>query len=273
MPFTTQGRASILSEDHQKKLCRIIVEMISLCHAKLFPRCSDILKWKQNLMEYGNVDYWGWNRRPSARPRTNEKVRWLFQSNRSLSIWTAAMQLGVPISTVHRILSESLFLFPYKLQNLLETNEMDKEKRLDFAKHYSSVSDRYFEYLSRINSSDECMFKISGDLNKKNLRIWGNERPMEHNLTVLNSPGFMTWCAISNEPGIGPYCFERDNVTGETYWSILINYAFPRFRSLNEDCIFQQSDVRPHCFNRLKAYSYWMVLYWWIAIGGPVFWR
>jgi len=223
-------------------------------------------------MESGNVDHTGGNGRPSTSVETIEQVRQLFQDDSSLSIRAASAQLGIPRSTVHRILHKCLFLFPYKLQNLQDISEADKEKRLEFAHHCSSHSEGYSEYLSRIVFSDECMFRINGVVNKQNVRIWGTERPEEINPIVLNSPGVMTWCAISKGRIIGPYFFENENVTGETYRSMLIRYAFPRFRELREDFVFQQDGAPPHYSNRVRAYLDRKVPDRWIGRGGPISW-
>lgn len=151
MPFTTQEKARILSEYHGTRSVALAPRCILRVLQKSPPYRTDILRWEQKFMESGNVDHRGGNGRPSTSEGTIEQVRQLFQDNSSLSIRAASAQLGIPRSTVHRILHECLFLFPYKLQNLQDISEADKEKRLKFAQHCSSHSDGYSQHLSRID--------------------------------------------------------------------------------------------------------------------------
>lgn len=85
---------------------------------------------------------------------------------------------------------------------------------------------------------------------KQNMRIWGNQRPMEHIPTVLNSPGVMNWCVISDKSVIGSF-FQYDNVSRELYERILIKYAFTQFLSLKEDLTFNKT-VLLHSLNRAR---------------------
>lgn len=54
------------------------------------------------------------------------------------------------------------------------------------------------------------MFRIIGAVNKQTERIWDTERTMDHNSTVLNSPGVMTRRATSKDRVEGLYYFENE---------------------------------------------------------------
>ena len=57
--------------------------------------------------------------RRSGRPRTSEeRVRQAFQRSPMKSIRTAARQLELPRSTVHKVLHKNLRLYAYKVQML-----------------------------------------------------------------------------------------------------------------------------------------------------------
>ena len=82
----------------------------------------------------------------------------------------------------------------------------------------------------------------------------------------------VVWCAIGKEKVIGPYFFENENVTGENYRNVLINYAFPRFESQRKDYIFHQDGARPYCSNIVRNYLNCERPSNWIGRGGPVEW-
>ena len=72
--------------------------------------------------------------RRSGRPRTSEenieRLRQAFQRSPMKSIRTAARQLELPRSTVHKVLHKNLRLYTYKVQMLqaLQPNDMPRQK-------------------------------------------------------------------------------------------------------------------------------------------------
>ena len=92
------------------------------------PSRPSIRLWHKKFMETGTV----FNTRRSGRPRTSEKnierVRQAFQRFPMKSIPTAARQLELPRSTVHKVLYKNLRLYAYKVQLLqaLQPNDMPR---------------------------------------------------------------------------------------------------------------------------------------------------
>ena len=84
----------------------------------------------KKFMETGTV----FDTRRSGRPRTSEEniecVRQAFQCSPMKSIHTAARQLELPHSTVHKVLHKNLRLYAYKAQMLqaLQPNDMPRQK-------------------------------------------------------------------------------------------------------------------------------------------------
>lgn len=111
------------------------------------------------------------------------------------------------------------------------------------------------------------MFKTDGIVYRHNLEISGNERPMEERPTVLSSLNITTWCVLSKEFVIGPHFSKHENVTGETYESMLINCTYQQFRSLKNEFIIQQDGPPLHYSNRVKAYFSWKVSSKWLWRG------
>ena len=73
--------------------------------------------------------------RRSGQPRTSEEniehIRQTFQRSSMKSIHTAAKQLKLPHSTVHKVLHKNLRLHVYKVQMLqaLQPNDMRQDKK------------------------------------------------------------------------------------------------------------------------------------------------
>lgn len=78
---------------------------------------------------------------------------------------------------------------------------------------------------------------------QENLRTRTTERLEEYNLVVVNIPGGMKWCTVSIEEIIVPYFLDNVNFTAESYRSMLIHFAFPRFRLLQQHYPFQQDSA------------------------------
>ena len=94
------------------------------------PSRPSILLWHKKFMETGTV----FDRRRSGRPRTSEenieRVRQAFQRSPMKCIPTAARQLELTRSTVHKVLHKNLRLYAYKVQMLqaLQPNNMPRRK-------------------------------------------------------------------------------------------------------------------------------------------------
>ena len=69
-----------------------------------------------------------------------------------------------------------------------------------------------------------------------------------------------------------PIFFENENVNGENYQNMQINYAFPRYGCLRKDYIFHQDGAPSHYSNRVRNYLNRKIPGNWIGRGGPVEW-
>lgn len=69
-----------------------------------------------------------------------------------------------------------------------------------------------------------------------------------------------------------PVFFENDNVTRETFRTMLIQYAFSRFWELRKGFIFLQECAPLHHSNRLKTHLDRKLLNRWIGGGEPILW-
>ena len=125
-------------------------------------------------METGTV----FSTRRSGQPRTSEAniecVRQAFQRFPMKSIRTAARQLELPHSTVHKVLHKNLRLYAYKVQMLQALQPNDMPRRKEFAVNMLQRISEDEAFLKRVCFSDEATFHVSGKLNKHNVRIWGS---------------------------------------------------------------------------------------------------
>ena len=96
------------------------------------PSLPSIRLWHNSFMETGTV----FDTRRGGRPRTSEKnierIRQAFQRSPVKSIRTAARQLELPHSTVHKVLHKNLRLYAYKVQ-MLQALQPNMSKRKEFA--------------------------------------------------------------------------------------------------------------------------------------------
>ena len=126
--------------------------------------------------------------------------------------------------------------------------------------------------LSKIVFSDECIFRLNGSINTQKVRIWGTERPVEGRQTFSHSPSIMVWCGIAKEKIIGPYFSQDQNVKGDNYWDMLIQYAFLRLASIRADYIFHQDGAPARYSSRARTNLDNKRPGNWIWRGGPVEW-
>ena len=97
------------------------------------PSLPSIRLWHKKFRETGTV----FDTRRSGLPRTSkeniERVRQAFQRSPMKSIRTAARQLELPRSTVHKFLHKNLRLYAYKVQMLQALQPNDMPRRKEFA--------------------------------------------------------------------------------------------------------------------------------------------
>ena len=82
----------------------------------------------------------------------------------------------------------------------------------------------------------------------------------------------MVWCASSEYNLVGPYSFENGNVNRENSRKMRIDYAFPRFAYLRDDCIFHQDSAPTHYSHRVRRYLDNDRPVNWIGRDDPVEW-
>ena len=96
--------------------------------------------------------------RPRISAENIESVSQAFSRSPMKSIHTAARQLELPPTTVHKVLHKRLRLHAYKVQMLQRLQPNDKPKRKEFADNMLLRISEDEEFLKRICFNDEATF-------------------------------------------------------------------------------------------------------------------
>lgn len=100
-------------------------------------------------------------------------IRTLFNENPTMSLRTAAVQIGLHHTTLWNFLRRNLKLYRYKLQMHQQISDEDKLVRVNFAQCCRNELTNDSEFFKRFVFSDECKFSLFGFVNKQNCQVWG----------------------------------------------------------------------------------------------------
>lgn len=129
------------------------------------------------LMETGNVRHKQGASCPSVSDANVGKVQQVFARSPTTSVRTAARELGMPQSTVHKVWHKRLRHYAYKVQLLQALKPTDKPQHKQLAVDMLAkiYANNYF--LEKICFSNESTFHVCGKLNGHNVHIWEPEHP------------------------------------------------------------------------------------------------
>lgn len=209
------------------------------------PTRKSITRWSRQFQETGSLC----KGKSSGRPRvTEENVRRIEESflrSPSKSTNRASAELGIPQTTVWRVLRKRLLYKPYRLQLVQALLPNDKVKRSEFCDQMLEImEDGAFQ--QRLVFSDEATFHLSGKVNRHNVRIWGLQNPHTALQHERDSAKINVFCAISLTKVYGPFFFAERTVSGIAYLDMLEQWLFPQLMEDSQDFIFQQDGAPPH---------------------------
>ncbi|PNF40249.1 hypothetical protein B7P43_G07078 [Cryptotermes secundus] len=232
------------------------------------PPCpKNIRRWFRQFQESGCLC----KGKSPGRPRVSEeqvaRIRAAFERSPRKSTNRASRELAIPQSTVWRVLTVRLHLKPYRLQLVQALTNDDKRKRMEFCDSMLEMMEDE-TFISRLIFSDEATFHLSGTVNRHNVRIWGTEHPHETVEHERDSPKVNVFCAVSQDKVYGPFFFEGNTVTGQTYLDMLQNWLFTSLQADSHDFIFQQDGARPHWHLMVRAFLNEKVPQRWIGRKG-----
>lgn len=161
----------------------------------------------------------------------------------------------ISASSVYRALRFDLNLVPYTISVMQHLKPTDIESRMLFAKWTKEQPD---SLINKIWFSDEAHFYLNAQVNKKNCRFWGTEKPKIYLEKPLHDQKVTVWAALSASGLIGPFFFEDDvgnvaTVNSERYLGVLRKKLLPALRRRSDidmkDVWFQQDGAAPHTSN------------------------
>jgi transposase len=209
---------------------------------------STVGKVVRKFKETGSVMDKPRSGRPSVSDETKETIMAKFTASPRKSLRRTAMELGVPKTTISRILKEQRF-HPYKLQILHHLTEDDPDRRLEMCEWFSNKldeNDRFTE--DCVLFSDEALFYVNGEVNRQNVRYWSQNNPhwVDHS-KQQGAQKIMVWCGLWKAHVLGPFFFDN-HVTGATYLTMLRDQVMPQLERLDEGLPewFQQDGAPAH---------------------------
>ena len=125
-----------------------------------------------------------------------------------------AQELAISSSTVWRVMTNDLKLFPYKISTYHALKEQDKEKRIAICECFNDRLERTPSWLSHIWFSEEAHFHLNGAVNNHNNIFWGEKTPGEISEKQLNGAKVTAFITFNAKHGLlGPYWFEERGKT------------------------------------------------------------
>ena len=107
-------------------------------------------------------------------------------------------------------------------------------------------------FLPRLIFNDEATFHLSGKVSRHIFRIWGLENPHEIVQHERDSPKINVFSSVSVRNIYGPFFFDGNTVTGDSYLEMLQNWLFPQLIEDSEDLNFLQDGAPPHWHNQVR---------------------
>lgn len=236
------------------------------------PDSKSIVAWYAKFKESGSVFDLPRTGRPSVSEEKVEVVRQAFVRSPSKSTRRASSELGIPQSTVNKILNKKLRLHAYKVQILHHLQPDDCPRRAAFATEILQRIENDNEYLQRVCFSDEATFHTSGKVNRHNVRIWGSENPNFTREEIRDSPKVNVWCGLMHNKIIGPFFFAELSITGNIYLDMLQHFVIPQLNDLQPRVIFQQDGAPPHWALAVRDFLNEVYPGRWIGRDGPTPW-
>ena len=184
-----------------------------------------------------------------------------------LSTRRRSANLGIPRTTLQRILRTELKLYPYRWTVHHTLQPQDPPVRVRFADWFLPEDASNEDFIGNIWWTDEAKFCLHGSVNSHNAVHWGSQRPDSvQQRPTQNSPKLNVWCAMSSHGIIGPYFFKDAagatvTVNGDRYLQMLQNFFIPELfnfcahHDLDPSLMrFMQDGARVHIPNRIIDY-------------------
>ena len=129
------------------------------------PTSQSIRRWCKQFGDTGSVQKGKLTGRPCVNNDTVNLIKQAFENNPVMSTNHASRQLGIPQSTIWKILRKTLKMKPFMFSVHQELKPDDKLARLNFCLSLQEKMAQNDDITSRLIFSDEACFHISGKVN------------------------------------------------------------------------------------------------------------
>lgn len=238
------------------------------------PHRNNITRWSKQFVETGSVQKRKTSGRPPVSEVTIQNVSESCLRSPKKSLPRRSLELGIPVTTLHKILHKRLHFHAYKIQLLHGIKPNDKNKRVEYATYILNQIEENESFLNDVMFSDEATFHVNGCVNRHNVRIWGFQRPHEIIEKIRDTPKVNVWCGLTKNQVIGPFFFAEKSVNGNVYLDMLENFCFPQideFDNVNM-MYFQQDGAPAHYKDFVRVALNNKFEQRWIGRGGPIAW-
>jgi transposase len=163
------------------------------------------------------------------------------------SIRRRSQQLGIPTTSLHRILHKDLHMSAYKIQLTQHLQPPDHGRRRQFADWVVERLAADENFAKKIIFSDEAHFHLSGFVNKQNCRFWGTENPRIMQQREMHPLRATVWCGFWAGGVLGPFFFEDHEgkavtINGERYRDMISTQLWPKLEDTEIDNLWFQQD-------------------------------
>ena len=182
--------------------------------------------------------------------------------NSSTSARAVSRELGVPWSTVRKILRSILYWYSYKIEIVQQLKPHDPQQSLDFVLQFLARMEVDVMWPENSLWTDEAHFTLEGAVNTQNCRIWGSTKPLIVHQRPLHSVYVTVWFGFTNTFILGPFFFERITpiepvrctVTSASYENILMQRVILPLHEHNwvETTVFMQDGAPPHVCRKVQ---------------------
>ena len=155
--------------------------------------------------------------------------------------------------SAHAFLRKELKLFPYKITIGQVLSVDHKQRRLTFCTWLLNKINSDPSFLFTILWTDECSFKLSGHVNRQNIRYWGLEKPKEIYEKPIMEKKLNVFLAFNGSKIFGPFFFEDETgstvtINGERYSNMLNDFLIPALKRhrMASRTTYQQDGAPPH---------------------------
>ncbi|XP_047120648.1 uncharacterized protein LOC124803678 [Schistocerca piceifrons] len=211
--------------------------------------------------------------RPVIMPDTVQSAQDVITRSPSTSTRRLSRELGIPQTTVWRVLRYKLHKSAYYIQVIRKLEVEDYAVRQAMC-HDLLQAVENDNLMQNVLFSDEATFHTCGHVNRHNCRIWTDEQPSVLQEWQQDKAKVNVWLGITRSTVYGPFFFTEQTVTGTTYLDMLKQFLEPQLISdgIMDTVVFQEGGAPPHFALVVRDYLNQPFPGRWVGCASPQMW-